>query len=215
MPLFFAIGHGSYSLGSYGHLQDTINFFNQTGSFSTTFLTSGAGFSTSFMLDPIWADPAVCQPGETPLVCEIRLKRPAVAIIYIGIMDMITSTPEAYQSNLEAIVRTLIDSGTIPVLTTLTASEVTIAAHGRTETFKRINGIIRDTAARHRIPLIEFQQAAYPLPNQGTVEDGHHLSFRVDGTVNFNGDQNVYGKDLRELMTLQMLHDLKTSVMGF
>jgi hypothetical protein len=32
--------------------------------------------------------------------------------------------------------------------------------------------------------------------------------------ISFNGDEKYYGKDLRELMTLEMMADIKTNVMG-
>jgi uncharacterized protein YgiM (DUF1202 family) len=213
LPAFYAIAHGSYNLGGYGYLQNTINFFNP--SFGAVFLTSRAGFKSGDILDPTWADPSVCAPGETPLACEYRRKKPAVAIIDIGLMDLMVSTPEAYQTNLDAMVRALIDYGVIPLLTTMTASKDTAAAQGRTATIDRMNRTIRDTAARYQVPLIDFQRAAASLPNQGCVEDGYHLSYRVDGVINFTGDENVYGKDLRELMTLQMLYDIQKNVMGY
>jgi uncharacterized protein YgiM (DUF1202 family) len=214
MPLFNAFRVGSYNLGGYGYLQSTVDFFRGSDSFGADFQTARPGFSTAFVIEPTWADPAVCAPGETPLTCEYRLRKPAVAILYIGIMDMLISTPEVYRQNLDAIVKALIDRGVIPVLTTLTASEQTTTAQGNIEKLRQINTIIRETARRYQIPLVELQQAAYPLPNQGCVEDGHHLSFRVDGVINFTGDEGIYGKDLRELMTLQTLHDLRVNVMG-
>jgi hypothetical protein len=34
----------------------------------------------------------------------------------------------------------------------------------------------------------------------------------VDGVLNFTGDEEVYGKDRRELLTLEMLHELRVHV---
>lgn len=212
LPFFTAFARGSYNLGNYGYLQDTINFFS--GSFGANFLTAQSGFSSSFILDPTWANPAICQPGETPLTCEIRMRKPGFAILYLGIMDMIIGTPEGYSQNLDTIVQTLINNGVIPILTTLTTSDATVAAAGNTQKIEAINRSIRQTADRYQVPLIEFQQAAHGLPNQGCLEDGHHLSFRVDGVINFTGDEQIYGKDLRELLSLQMLYELRQTVIG-
>jgi hypothetical protein len=78
----------------------------------------------------------------------------------------------------------------------------------------QINSIVRQMAARYQVPLIDFQQIAYSLPNQGCLPDGAHLSYRIDAYSEFNGDERVYGKDLRELLTLQYLHELRTTVFG-
>jgi hypothetical protein len=75
-----------------------------------------------------------------------------------------------------------------------------------------MNNIIRDTATRYQLPLVEFQRAARRLPNQGCIEDGRHLSYRFDGVVNFGGDEQRFGKDLRELMNLQMMDLLRAYV---
>lgn len=212
LPFFTAFGRGSYTLGQYSYLQSTIDFF--AGSFGATFQTAQSGFATWFVLDPMWANPALCQPGETPLTCEIRLRRPSVAFVYIGIMDMLVGTPESYAQNLNTIVQTLTNSGVIPVLSTLTTSDATVTAAGNAGKIEAINRSIRLTANRYQIPLIDLQQAAHGLPNQGCLEDGHHLSFRVDGVTHFTGDEQIYGKDLRELLSLQMLHELRQTVFG-
>jgi hypothetical protein len=75
-----------------------------------------------------------------------------------------------------------------------------------------LNAIIRNAAARYNLPLIELHDALHNLPNQGCVEEGFHLSYRVDGVVNFTGDELIYGKDRRELLTLQMLDALRQTI---
>jgi uncharacterized protein YraI len=212
LPFFTAFAHGSYNLGNYGYLQSTIDFFRW--SFGASFVTAQSGFVSSYVIDPTWANPTLCQAGETLLNCEIRLHKPSFAFVYIGIMDMLMGTPEAYATNLDAIVRALANSGVVPILTTITTSDAVVAAQGNAEKIAAINRAIRQTAATYQLPLIDFQQAAHNLPNQGCVEDGHHLSFRQDGVINFTGDEQIYGKDLRELLSLQMLHDLRVNLIG-
>jgi hypothetical protein len=75
-----------------------------------------------------------------------------------------------------------------------------------------MNNIIRDAAARYNLPLVDFQPAASLLPGQGCISDGRHLTYGVDGVVNFAGDESRYGKDLRELMNLQMMEALRAYV---
>ncbi len=214
-PMFSAFGRGTYDLGRYPQLQTTIDFFRASGAFGVEFQTAHAGFATHFILDPVWANPAICSPGETPLACEYRNRKPAVAIVYLGLMDMQISTVDAFRQNMDTIIRQLIDWGTIPILNTVTLAEGSEIEQRFGTTMDQINTIVRQMAADYQLPLIDFQQAAYSLPNQGCFPDGAHLSFRTDAVASFNGDEQIMGRDLRELMTLEMLADLKTNVMGY
>jgi uncharacterized protein YgiM (DUF1202 family) len=213
-PFFAAFGRGNYSLGAYGYLQPTVDFFQPSGSFGVDFQTARAGFATHFILDPVWADPAVCAPGETPLACEYRTRKPATAILYLGLMDMQISTIGAFQQNLDTIVRSLIDWGVIPILNTSTLANGSEIKQRFGADMDQINSIVRQMAARYQVPLMDFQQASYSLPNQGCLQDGAHLSYRIDGYTEFNGDERIYGKDLRELLTLQYLDELRNHVFG-
>ena len=40
------------------------------------------------ILDPLFANPELCFPGESVLDCEYRLKRPSIAIIHLALNDM-------------------------------------------------------------------------------------------------------------------------------
>jgi hypothetical protein len=214
-PMFTAFARGTYDLGPYRQLQSTIDFFRQSGAYGVEFQTARAGFATHFILDPTWSDPAVCSPNETPLACEYRNRKPAVAIVYLGLMDMQISTVDLYRQNMKTIVQLLIDWGTIPILNTVTLAEGSEIEQRYGTSMDQINAIVRQMAVDYRLPLIDFQQAVYSLPNQGCFPDGAHLSFRTDGVRSFNGDEQFYGKDLRELMTLEMMADIKTNVMGY
>jgi hypothetical protein len=210
LPAFCAFKWGTYDLGRYVILQRTIDYFAH--SFCVPNLTLRSGFSTSHILDLLWADPAFCKPGETPLDCEYRRKKPAIAIIYIGLVDITYHTPEDFAANLDIILTFLIEHGVIPVLNTVPSSDRMTAARGYVERMDELNAIIRNSAARYSLPLIELHDALHDLPNQGCVEEGFHLSYRVDGVLNFTGDELIYGKDRRELLTLQMLDALRQTV---
>ncbi len=213
LPAFHAFGTGRYSLGGYSYLAGTISWF--AGSFGVTSQASRSGYSSSNVMDAVMSNPGVCGVGEVPLACEIRMRRPAVVVIYIGFGDLAFSTPEAFHNSLSQIVAYSIDQGVIPVLTTLTVSEALLAESGYGPNLNEINNSIRALAGGHNVPLIDLYAAAHGLPNQGTVVgEGVHLSFGVDGVINFNGDERLYGKDLRELLTLQVLNDLRVNVLS-
>jgi uncharacterized protein YraI len=212
LPIFVAFRTGRYNLGGYGYLGSTVGYF--AGSFGLTSLAANSGYSSSAILDAALTNPAICGVGENPLECEIRLRKPAVAIIYMGFGDLAWSTPEQFRANLERIVRTCLHFGVIPVLSTLTASEKMLQESGYGTNLAIMNASIQEFAAAYQVPLIDFRAAAHDLPNQGTDEgEGIHLSYRVDGVVNFNGDELIYGKDLRELLTLKVLDDLRRNVL--
>ncbi|MBN1680309.1 MAG: SH3 domain-containing protein [Anaerolineae bacterium] len=198
-----------YDLGGYGHFQATIDLFNQSRSFNLPCLTADSGFTSAAVLDSTWTNPEQCESGESPLACEVRLKKPSIAIIYFGPNDMHHLTVGQYQANMNAIVTQLIDLGVIPVLTTFA-----IAPDHEPDLTPQFLGVIRSLAAQHQVPLIAFHDASQQLPDYGVLSDGYHLTFRNDWFISFSGDQNQYGKTLRELMTLQVLDDLRRTVMG-
>ena len=69
-----------FSLGSeYAYLQPTIDHF--AGSWSRQSLAVKPGFNVAAVLSPLRADPDACEPGESPLDCEMRVWKPSVVIV--------------------------------------------------------------------------------------------------------------------------------------
>lgn len=205
-----SFGEGNYDLGTYTYFQPTIDAYNTTGAFGATYLTEHTGFTYAMLLDPMFTDPAQCLPGESVLDCEYRLKKPSIAILYLGLNDMRFFPPEQYQQTMDRVLQTLIGYGVVPILTTFTtANEYEYA--GPTPGYL---AVMRDSAARFQIPLIDFYDAAETLPHRGTGIDGAHLTFPDGYRVAFTGDQRLYGTTLRELLTLQTLHDLRVNAFG-
>jgi hypothetical protein len=60
------------------------------------------------------------------------------------------------------------------------------------------------------VPMLDIRSATHEFDNRGTGEDGYHLSVRDPNTTTFNGDEFVYGRTYRELVTLQILYDMHT-----
>jgi hypothetical protein len=197
---------GKYDLGTYEELLPIVEWFNQTQSFCRTNMTAGNGFSTATVLDPLWAPADQCESNESPLACEIRKSKPSYAFIYFGIADMGAITDDEYRQNLNTIIRILSNSGVIPILTTFPMSDK--FNDGKPQQF---NQIIREVAADRRVPLIDLRVAVYNYPDHGTGEDGYHLSVRSVEETTFTGDELVYARTTRELLTLQMLYDLGNS----
>jgi hypothetical protein len=76
--------------------------------------------------------------------------------------------PEKYEQYVREILETLIDRGILPVLATKADN---------LEGDHRINIILTRLAYEYDIPLWNFWRAIQPLPNQGLMEDGFHLTF--------------------------------------
>ncbi len=50
------------------------------------------------------ADPTTCLPDETPLVCEYRVVRPAVALIMLGTNDVLTMSTTRYEEFMRRVI---------------------------------------------------------------------------------------------------------------
>ncbi|MCU0513776.1 MAG: SH3 domain-containing protein [Anaerolineae bacterium] len=194
---------GNYDLGGYGHLQGIVNTFAATGSFCNNDVTAHEGFTSAAVLDAYFVLNPECTADEIPLTCALRLRRPAFAFIYIGVLDMNFLPAEAFEANLRNITAYLADRGVVPVLSTFAIADW--RHDGRAAFY---NDAIRRVAQRQRVPLLDVQSALFNYPARGTAEDGFHLAARDAGFVSFTGDENNYGRTRRELMTLELLNTL-------
>jgi len=157
---------GSYSLGKkYAYLQDTIDYFH--GSFGRESLAVKPGFNVAAVLSPLRSDKTVCKANESPLACELRVHRPAFAIISLEQWWGGKPTDD-YGTYLRQIVEYTISQGVVPILATK-ADNI--------EGDNSINRTIAEIAYEYDIPLWNFWRAAHPLPNHGLIEDGFHLTF--------------------------------------
>jgi hypothetical protein len=152
-----------YSLGEYGYLQSTIEYFQ--GSYSRTSLAAGRGFTTANELTALWADPKNCNTNETPLACEIRVNRPAFAFVMLGSNDIYHQ--DTFEPNMRKILDTLMEDGIVPIL--VTKADNLEGDHA-------INATIVRLAYEYDLPLWNFWLAVQPLPSHGLQTDGSHLT---------------------------------------
>lgn len=203
------IGHGGYSLGNYSYLGGAISFFsgpNGRGAnpFAAASIAARNGWSTESVLNPANADLNVCHAGETPLECEYRLVKPAVALIMFGTNDSGGMSSGTFQANLQTIVQKSINMGVIPVLSTIPPKHYNPATDGRIFEF---NEIIAATARGYDVPLWDYYSAMARLPREGLASDGVHPSGSPDGQNAVFDDQHLqYGYPMRNLTALQVLY---------
>jgi hypothetical protein len=175
--------------GAYAYLQSTIDQFR--GSFAHQAPTTQTGLNMGALFDPTWADPRICRSTESPLSCEYRLQRPSIVFISLGTNEGWRTTDE-YESRLREVLEFWIARGVVPILSTK-ADNV--------EGEDRFNGAVIALAHSMDLPLWNFRQAVAPLPNNGLVGQGYHLTW---GPLDFTGEINT-GWQMRNLTALQAL----------
>lgn len=170
-----------YNLGTdYQYLQETIDNFS--GYFNTDGQAVKGGFNAAAVLSPLWANPEICQPGENPLECELRVTKPSIVFISFEVW-WDGRTPEIYEKYMRQVIETVIVHGAVPLLATK-ADNV--------EGDHSINLTTARLAYEYDLPLWNFWLAVQPLPNHGmdpVRNDGFHISTDGWNVRSFTGLQ--------------------------
>ncbi len=193
---------GSYKLGDYTGLQDTIDYFS--GSHSRKSLASKQGLTAHAALSMLWVDWKECSTYETPLTCEYRLNKPMYALISFGTNDANGNVD--FEKALRRVLEMTMGNGTIPILSTKADNA---------EGDNSLNQTIVKLAREYELPLWNFYAAVQPLPNHGLDAPDHmeHLTESPQGFTNFTGDNlKKYGWPVRNLTALQVLDAVRKSV---
>lgn len=193
-------------LGPYAYLQRALAIFGPGMSESAA---ARKGLTSAVVFDPFWADKARCQPGEAPLDCEYRLKRPSVAFIMFGPNDMKAMPVDDYRVNMRRIVEETIAAGTIPVL-------ITFSSHPKVPTWTdslKYNASLLDLATKYQVPLINLWLAARVLPDYGLDRDHIHLkNSGYDHLTYTDGQEAQSGVALLNLLSLEVLDQIRQAV---
>ena len=121
------------------------------------------------VLSPMWANPAICQPGENSLECELRVTKPTIVFISFEVWWE-GRTSETYEKYMRQVIETVISHGAVPILATK-ADNV--------EGDQSINLATARMAYEYDLPLWNFWLAVQSLPNHGmdaVRNDGFHIS---------------------------------------
>ena len=185
-----------YNLGQYAYLQDVLDYYR--GSYGRDSLSVRRGLHSWSWNNPTWADKDQCLPDEGPIACEYRLFKPSVSFIVLGSNDV--GVPEYFRTSMEDLVQFTIDQGVIPIIVTKA---------DRHEGDSNINNIImKETAAKFNVPMLDFDAIAGTMPNRGIdPADGTHLMFYYahdySVPVAFTKGHGVH--DLTSVITLDKL----------
>jgi hypothetical protein len=196
---------GVYDLGDYQYLQTVLAQF--PGSFAHLGQVAHAGMSSSAIFQDIWSDPAICNPGETPLACEYRTHRPSIALMMLRTIDKDAVANGQFYYEVTRATHYSIEQGVIPVLQT-------IPYWGPTNPdTMAINDVIRQVAMENNVPLWDFWVTSEQLPNRGVTSD-YHIDRPADGngTTFFTPDKMQIAANRRNLEALEVLHAILAEV---
>jgi hypothetical protein len=186
----FDLGEDYYDLGSYINLISVIEYFD--GSFERTGMAARRGFNTNLILDDSASDPALCASGESPLSCELRLHRPAFAILSLGTNQ--AWRRDEFETGMRQILDILLSKNVVPILST---------KGDNLEGDHRINQTIACLAQEYDVPLWNFWAAIQHLPNHGLQPDLEHLTYGINDFDDTTAMQSAW--TLRNLTALQAL----------
>lgn len=193
-----------YQLGErFENLSGAIEQFH--GMFARESAAVRNGFNVAAVLSPLQADPAVCQVGETPVACELRLNRPS--LVLISMETWWAKKPAAeYEKYMRQIIELVLAQKAVPILATKADN---------LEGDHSINATLARLATEYDIPLWNFWKAVQPLPQGGLTGDGFHLShdsLRPDDPLFYQrlsqADAWNFGWTVRNVTALQVIDAL-------
>jgi hypothetical protein len=161
-----------------------------SGSFGRISLAAQGGFGAGAMMDPTWADGALCdaRTGQGPFACELWVSRASIVFISLGTQEQYAW--QDFESNYRPMVEHALAKSVLPVL--VTKADDIETANGAPSGY--INGVMRKLASEYGVPLLDFAGAARELSNNGLIDEGDKDFHLSDA-----------GMDRRILTTLQTL----------
>jgi hypothetical protein len=170
-------------------------------------LASNPNWRASDLLDPAQSDPNWCQPGETPINCELRVNRPSVLVVVVGRNDVLSNTPQdQFQTALDQIVQVSVQQGAIPVLVTIPGDP------NRYPALPVLNTAIVNVAERYHLPLVNLWRRIDKVGPSAIDSNSLTLTSSGVGDQFTNDELNTYGVPNRNLLVLRMLQEIRIKV---
>ncbi|NDJ87345.1 MAG: hypothetical protein GYB66_15810, partial [Chloroflexi bacterium] len=195
------IAVGNYNLGNFSNLQTAIDHYN----FAIQSVAVGSGWNVQTLLDPAAADPGLCDPGATPLDCELRRSSPVVIFISFAPSNATAVDVATFKSTLETIVDQSLGAGTIPVLATLPDDGTVDPA-----TLAQYNQAIVEVATEHSAhPDLDVPLWNVYMTMQGAPQGVYAVA--PAGAADFTDPSLTYGVNRRNWQALQILEAFRTT----
>jgi hypothetical protein len=208
------ISTGQYDLDQYTDLQTVIDHYlgkavrsadSGFDSFNNPSLGAYSGFNAASVLDSTWNDPAFCEAEESPMACEYRVNKPAVALLMFGTNDLKSLPPELFDFYFRKAVVETANKGIVPIIFTFPNQP------GLVERSILFNQITVKIAQDYGLPLVNLWRPFETLPNQGIdPKETTHMTTPASGEVaSFTkADLAEGGHNMHNLLTLQALDGL-------
>ncbi len=151
--------------------------------------------------------------------------RAGIALVMAGTNDlMVYGDAGRFRQELGALVDTLTADGVLPVLSTIPRNRFFGASSDNLSAV--YNQVVADVADEKHVPLMNLARTLEPLPNSGVrpaleaapgvfAPDNVHLSVSPDGGGSFQPVDLLYGQNVRNLLVLEVLTELREQVFRF
>jgi hypothetical protein len=145
---------------------------------------------------------------------EIAAIHPSVAVILFGTNDIEARDIFRYGDNMLDLADLLVDRGVIPVFTSVPPREDDATDDAWVP---RYNAVSRAVAQARQVPYVDLHLGLMALPGHGMGPDGIHMDvYRQSGSARgcvLTEDGLQHGFNVRNLLTLESLHRVKTVVL--
>ncbi|HQZ21819.1 MAG TPA: SGNH/GDSL hydrolase family protein [Thermoflexales bacterium] len=156
------VANGQFNLNKQtARIQQTAKYFQP--SWARVSLAARGGFSAAAMMDPTWADGAMCGTTRGPFECELWQSRASIVFVELGTGDQYEW--QAFEKNYRAMLDMGLKDGVLPVL--VTKADRLEENSGAPSDY--INGVVRKLAKEYQLPLLDFALAARMLPLSGLL----------------------------------------------
>lgn len=157
-----------------------------------------------------WSARSAINGSPSPMDQELSALNPRFALVQFGTNDIEGRNIFSYASQMTEIVETLISRGVIPILTSIAPRDDKASSDALVPFY---NNVMRGLAQAHQIPFIDLHRELIKLPENGLGGDNLHLNAYGQGACDFSAEGLKYGQNMRNWLTLQTLHRLKTSLL--
>jgi hypothetical protein len=156
-----------------------------------------------------WFASDVLAGDPTPLAAELEALTPRLAVLMFGTNDINGGNLDAYGGDLLDIADTLLALGIIPIYTTIPPRLDNASADAQVPLY---NAVVRGVAQGRGFPLVDLHRELAPLGPSALAGDGIHLAADPGGACVFTAGALAFGHNVRNLITLEALHRMKTVI---
>ena len=198
------------NLAGRSYLQPTITHF------STSLPGGTTSFDRTSQCATIgWSAWSALKGNPSPLQREISAVSPRFAVVMYGSNDIEGNNIFSYANNMLDVADTLIKNGVIPLMSTIPPRDDKPSSGALVP---RYNAVVRGIAQARQVPLMNYHKLLMPLPRHGLAGDKLHPNVYWPSTgaaaCDFSTTGLTYGYNVRNLLTLEALHRVRTATLG-